>query len=322
MPLYHHKSAAATDTVAAGVYSVIIETDATSTRFESNETNNVAVAGTVEVVSATTPNFVVGAVSAPSELFIGSTFELSWTISNAGAEALPASSQWRDRIVRSVNTVFGDADDVTVAILSSNGPLAAGASRSVNRTLAVPPTEGTFVYFVRTDDSNQTFEYEGEDDNVSAPSGPVVVSWPDRPDLVIGAIDAPSQATAGDAVTVTVVERNEGPVAATGLRRIGIALSTNAVAGDADDVQLGDITVTGTLAPDAEAPASGSFVSPAATSGTRFVVASAPSTGVSCVGRWRRPRRGGSSCSAWPGSSAAGAAGRGRAAVWAWPSER
>ncbi len=271
----HSVSFTLPDTVGAGVYSVIIETDATATRFESNETNNVSVVGAVEVTGATTPNLVVGAVSAPSELFIGNTFELSWTISNSGADALPASSQWRDRIVRSVNTVFGDADDVTVAILSSNGPLAAGASRPITRTLAVPQVEGTFVYFVRTDDSNQIAEYEGEDDNVSAPSGPVVVSWPDRPDLVIGAIDAPSQSTAGDAVTVTVVERNEGPVAATGLRRIGIALSTNAVAGDADDVQLGDITVTGTLAPDAEAPASGSFVVPAATSGTRFVVASA-----------------------------------------------
>ena len=271
----HSVSFTLPDTVGAGVYSVIIETDATATRFESNEANNVSVAGTVEVTGATTPNLVVGAVSAPSEIFIGSTFALSWTISNTGGDALPASSQWRDRIVQSTNTVFGDADDVTLAILPSNGPLAAGASRSISRTLSVPQTEGTFVYFIRTDDANQTTEYNGEGDNVSAPSGPVVVRWPDRPDLLVGGINVPTEATAGNAVTVTVVERNQGPVAATSLRRIGVALSTNAVAGDADDVQLGDIAVSATLASGADAPASGSFVIPASTSGPRFIVATA-----------------------------------------------
>ena len=263
------------DTLPAGTYSVIVQTDATSTRVESNESNNVAVVGAVEVTVATTPNLVVGAVSAPSELFIGNTFELSWTISNTGGDPLPASSQWRDRIVQSANATFGDADDVTVAILASNGPLAAGASRTVTRTLPVPQTEGTFRYFVRTDDADQTSEYNGEADNVSAPSGPVVIAWPDRPDLLVASISVPSEAVAGSAFSVTIVERNQGPVAATALRRIGIAISTNNIAGDADDVQLGDISVSSSLASGAEAPASANFVIPASTSGTRFIVATA-----------------------------------------------
>ncbi|MEY3143914.1 MAG: hypothetical protein RLY21_2407 [Planctomycetota bacterium] len=225
----HSASFTLPDTVPAGTYSVIVQTDATSARFESDESNNTAVVGTVVITVATTPNLVVSAVSAPSELVIGNTFELGWTVSNIGGDPLPAGTQWRDRVVQSANAVFGDADDTTVAIVVANGPLAAGSSRSLKRTLTVPSTDGTYHYFVRTDDSNQTSEYNGEADNVSAPAGPIVVEWPDRPDLVVSAISAPSTATSTQLMSVSYSVTNNGETPATGLWKDSIAISLDGV---------------------------------------------------------------------------------------------
>ncbi|MBI1304961.1 MAG: hypothetical protein GC172_14430, partial [Phycisphaera sp.] len=265
------------ESTQSGIYSILIVVDATAARFESNEADNTIVAGSVEVQPPAAPDLVVTAIDMPASLEAGQAFTLRWTVRNQGNA--PAALPWSDRAFRSADTVFGN-DQFLTAPVAASAALAPGAERVVEVSLVAPQEEADFFVFVRTDANGQVAERTaGEANNTSVAFGPIALRFPPNPDLTIASVAVPKDAVAGAPVAITVVERNQGPVAATALRRIGVALSTNAVAGDGDDVQLGDISVSSPLASGAEAPVSASFVVPATALGARFVVATADRIG-------------------------------------------
>ncbi|MFM7259247.1 MAG: CARDB domain-containing protein [bacterium] len=240
-----------TDAVGAGTYFVLIKSDADGARFESNESNNVLVAGSVVVLAASTPDLSVASIAIPLSASIGSTFEVAWTIANGGLEGVASDRSWIDRVVLSANNVFGDADDQTIGTFGATGPLDAGASRGLLRGLSVPVVPGTYWVFIRTDDANQLFEYGGESNNVSAAAGPMAVVYPPRPDLVVTAITAPATATATQTASVSYSVQNNGEVSTSGAWRDSLSFVPNT--GDGAPVVLGEFYRVGPIAAGATA---------------------------------------------------------------------
>ena len=261
------------ESTASGAYSILIAVDATSARFESNDADNTLIAGSVEVQPPAAPDLIVTAVEAPSSIVAGQPFTLRWTVRNQGNAV--AQLPWSDRAFRSADAAFG-GDQFLGAPVAATAALAAGAERTVELVLTAPQEEADFFVFVSADANGQVNERtSGESNNVSAAIGPIQLRFPPNPDLTIASITVPSNVVAGTPISLTVVERNDGTAAVNTLRRIGVALSTNNVGGDSDDLFLGDISVSSALAIGEQSAVGASFVVPASVAGARFVVATA-----------------------------------------------
>jgi hypothetical protein len=259
------------ESTESGSYVVLIAVDAAGVRFESNDGDNVLVAANVLVQSAASPDLVVTAVEAPSSIETGATYTLRWTVRNEGTAA--AVAPWSDQAFRSADATFGK-DEFLSAPIAATASLAPGAERTIEVTLTAPEEEADFFVFVRTDVAGQVAEGgKAEGNNTSVAVGPIAVRFPPNPDLTIASIVVPSETSSGGNLSVTVVERNQGTAEAAAPRLIGLALSTNNVAGDADDVPLGAITVTAPLDAGADASATAEFFVPPTVLGPRFVVA-------------------------------------------------
>ena len=123
-------------------------------------------------------------ITLPS-LHTGDTIPLSYEVSNVGNLATNAST-WTDRVVLSTNNVYGDADDLQLALIIHHGALEPGGSYSVSQTLTLPDgLPGTYYLLVKTDSSNAVDEILQEGDNTTCTVNPFVVGLRDYPDLVV-----------------------------------------------------------------------------------------------------------------------------------------
>ena len=250
--------------LADGVYHLFVRVDALGARFESNETNNVLPVGTVVVTAPPTPNLAVTLVSVPSIATIGAPVDVTWTLSNARPTAIAAAVTWTDRVVFSRNAVFGDADDSTVGLITANGPFEANSTRTITRSFPVASPDGPFHVFVRTDDSNQVFEFDGESDNVSQPAASTA-NYPPRPDLVVTAIGAPATGTASQPISLSYTVSNNGEIPASGLWRDTVRATL--VGSGTPPVTLGQFYRTNAIASGSSATYSESVLLPLALSG-------------------------------------------------------
>ena len=190
------------------------------------------------------------AVDAPLSLVTNQPYIVRWTIRNNGSA--PATGNWSDKVFRSVDAVFG-SDVFLAPRVDVSGPLAVGAERTLEFALVAPATATQFFNFIVIDADAQVAEAAaGEANNVSAAIGPVVVTFPPAADLVVASITVPSSAIAGESIAISWTERNEGPVATSGSWRTSVSLSSNAIAGDFDDVFVADVLRSVVIKPSGE----------------------------------------------------------------------
>jgi subtilase family serine protease len=228
--------------VLPGSYQLLLVVDSNGSRFESNESDNTTLVGTIEIAPPTTPNLIVTAVAAPTSATIGETLSVTWTDVNAGDE--PLAQAWQDRVYLSTDATFGG--DVGLAPLAASAPLAPGSSLGRSQTIPVPATPGSYWIFVRTDDAGQVTEWNGEGDNVSLAFGPIEVSYGDLPDLAASGLSTPEVISVGAPIALAWTTTNAGPGNAVGpwLERAVILDAPNAATGST----LGQITTAGPLA--------------------------------------------------------------------------
>jgi hypothetical protein len=143
-------SSAATTTVTVpastplGVYHVCAMADSGSTVAESNEGNNSTCTGTT--IQVTLPDLVMTAVT-PNAGTVnrGSKLSVSNTVQNIG---LVSSAGSRIAFRLSVNTTYGDGDDVAISTYRSAGALAAGASSAATSSLSISSSTPVGTYYV------------------------------------------------------------------------------------------------------------------------------------------------------------------------------
>ena len=152
-----------------GPYYVFVRTDANNVVFEVNTANNISeAAGPVEIESRPA-DLIVSSLSASESALAGGTALVTWTVENQGIGDTIVGS-WTDRIVLSLDPIFGNSDDVVLANVPRSGLLNSSASYTVANHLVNIPfllSSGPYYLFVLTDSGNQVFE-SAENNNVSA----------------------------------------------------------------------------------------------------------------------------------------------------------
>ncbi|TRU88111.1 MAG: hypothetical protein EWV76_09640 [Microcystis novacekii Mn_MB_F_20050700_S1] len=145
--------------ITPGTRYLIFVADGSGNQGEINETNNQRV---VEIV-VTAPDLIVSTANAPTTAITGSNIAVSWTTSNQGTSE--ASADWSDAVYLSGDSLL-DASDIfiTSEAIASQTPLAAGASYTISRNIALPSNVSgdRFLLFV-ADNSNA----QGEVDNTN-----------------------------------------------------------------------------------------------------------------------------------------------------------
>ena len=230
--------------MADGSYRVFVITDTNNAVYErAAEDNNRALAPAATLV--THPDLTPTALQAPAAVVSGSSATVRWTVTNAGTGS--ASVPWVDRLYLSQDTVV-DPADVLLAEVKLTERLAPGSSATLERLVTLPlELSGSYHLILSTDAGQQLIETGAEDNNQR--SSVLTLDLAPYADLLVSDVVAPTL-TIGDPVQVTVAwtVRNQG----TGVGRQtqwtdAVVASTDAKAGNADDVVLGRFPHAGAL---------------------------------------------------------------------------
>lgn len=195
----------------AASYTVVVVTDAAGNYYEAGgEFNNRTVDNTrIASVLPPLPNLVVTSITPPSEAFSSTQTEVSWVVRNSGNGASSAPN-WLDEVHLSLNTVFGDGDDILLGSANNISYLDVGDSYVGHLTFTVPRgLSGDYHLLVRTDTYNQVFENNLEADNTLA-SALLHIALTPPPDLQVQAVQAPSQAFSGQPMALNWTITNAG----------------------------------------------------------------------------------------------------------------
>jgi hypothetical protein len=131
------------------------------------------------------PNLQVTASRLPAggPFLSGQPVTFDYTVTNVGSQPTNTGN-WSDKVVLSLNTIFGDADDVTLGVFPHSGILDPGGSTPQPRPSTLPHgISGDFYLLVETDTSNAVSEFLLEGDNVTASDGTFRVNLAEYPDL-------------------------------------------------------------------------------------------------------------------------------------------
>ena len=202
-------------------------------------------------------DLALASVSAPTAALSGGTAGVRWTVGNYGTATTDRDS-WTDRVILSPNGVYGDGDDIEIAVVAHSGTLAVGQSYTAETDVRLPVgVARNFNVFIETDHSHQVSEYFFEDNNVGKASTQIQITPAPVANLQVGNVTAPSDGVAGQPSNIAWTVTNIGSVT-TGDGTPGsvntewtdrIVLSSNAVFGDGDDILVADVLHSGALSP-------------------------------------------------------------------------
>ena len=267
----------------AGNLIVTITTDASNRVVESfngslPETNNIATTSVISTLPPYPDLKVVNPQVTPASLQTGESFNVSWSVVNAGTAA--AAGDFLNR-VRLVNRGSGQTlVDVTVPyVVSTSGAIGVGVSRSITHSVRVPDGSGSvgdLDIFITADSANTVFELNGtgdaESNNQAITSA--VASLAPYPDLAVSNVVAPVQTIADPAnVTVSWKVENVGTLTAlSGNWFDAVIASTDEIIGDADDRVVARFERTGSgLAPNGSYSRTETFQLPPAFTGRYYL---------------------------------------------------
>ncbi|YCM44551.1 FG-GAP-like repeat-containing protein [Verrucomicrobiaceae bacterium 227] len=160
----------------------------------------------------------------------GDLITVDFRVQNVGNLGTGAAA-WSDRLVLSSNDVYGDADDIQLALLARTGALAAGGDYTVSHSVNLPHgIAGNYHLFVETDRADDVDEILQEGDNVTRTAASFTVNLKAYPDFVVEdlTITGPDGSNEYD-FAWNLANRNNG-VAASGVElRLQVVNVTNGV---------------------------------------------------------------------------------------------
>ncbi|WP_433059497.1 discoidin domain-containing protein [Dactylosporangium sp. CS-033363] len=185
---------------------------------------------------------VTGITSSPASPVETDSVSLTATVKNNGAAASGATN---------VNFYLGTAQGTVLAGTANVAGLAAGAQANVTANVG-PRTAGTYTVSAKVDESNAVIETD-EGNNSFTSGTNLVVAPVQSSDLVAAPVAwSPSNPSAGNTVTFTVVIKNQGTQASAGGAH-GVTLTLKDSGGATVKTLTG--SYSGTLAAGASSPA-------------------------------------------------------------------
>lgn len=234
---------------SSGQYYVIVLTDSDDRVLEPGaESNNwLASTNSVVVTPAPLPDLAVTAVSAPTEGFSGQSFEVSWTVRNVGPGE--AAQAWYDSVYLSLDQLLDRSSDLYAGFADRPRPLASGEEYVRTARFNIPTgLVGPFYVFVTADSGASVAERLPELNNTAYDGAAMFVRLQPPADLVVGTITIPTNAVAGQSVTLTYTVRNIGPNTASGSWVDSIYFSADEN-WDLDDILFSRVTHSGAVPP-------------------------------------------------------------------------
>nr|WP_309246834.1 CARDB domain-containing protein [Ramlibacter montanisoli] len=215
---------------------LLVVTDAQHGVYESQrEGDNAAVSNTLSLRHV---DLQATAVAAPAAATSGDLVQVTFDVNQAGSTTLTGA--WTDRLyLSSTPTVDGSAR--LLASRAVDSTLAAGASYPSVFDITIPvDVQGSWYLVAVSDALGEVGEVGGEGNNVAATA--ITVTLAPYADLAVSDVTAPARLIADPArITVGWTVRNTGTgagLASSWTDRL--VLSKNAVAGDNDDIVIGN----------------------------------------------------------------------------------
>ena len=255
-----------------GTYYICANADNNNTVVEGNETNNSLCTSTT--VQVTRPDLIVTAVT-PNSGTVSSTATLSVTDSVKNQGIVSAGSS-KVGYSLSVDTTYGNGDDIAIATTRTIASLAAGATNTATTTLTIPATTPPGTYYVCAKADSAGAVTELDETNNTLCSG-VTVSVP-QSDLIMSAVSTTATVLApGGTLTLPNTAKNQGAFPA-GNFLVAFDLSPTASYTDAGAVAFTTTRSVTSLAAGASSTATTVLTIPTTTSlGTYYVCAMADS---------------------------------------------
>ena len=232
-------------------------------------------------------DLVMTSVAAPTNAVAGQEFTVSWTVANEGVYQTSVSG-WNDAVYAATNPVFDMSQSVFLGAFPHYGILNLGASYTNSVGLPAPTNflapgslSVTNYLFVVADVGDAVIELT-KTNNVLATAQPLVVqlppaSIPPAPAaLAVTRVSAPATVVAGAAATVawTVVNLGGGSTSATNWTD-SVFFSPGPLLDPATEIDLADITRSGTLAAGASYSQTQTINLPNCVNGLYYVIVAA-----------------------------------------------
>jgi subtilase family serine protease len=197
-----------------GNYRILVKTDALNQVLELNqEEDNITASPRITTIELTPPpDLQVTSVSAPSQGFSGQPLTLSWVVTNQGTNATQGE-RWVDEVYLSTDANL-DGGDQFLGRFTHNGVLLPGGSYTRTETVTLPTgVSGSFYFVVKTDTTDQVFEFAFNANNATAETSPTMINLTPPPDLEVELLTTPSDALASHNLTLTYQVTNAGATA-------------------------------------------------------------------------------------------------------------
>jgi subtilase family serine protease len=197
---YQLSSSFRLDNVGVGAKYVILAVDTYHSHGETNEANNVL----VRSITLEAPDLAITTVQAPSVLALGTSFPLTWTVTNVGD--VTAHDDWIDAVYLAAGATRDTVlSQLATEATSAQTPLAAGSSYTISRSLtAYSYTAGANYLLVFAD----AYDAQGEvTESNNALAIPITFT---APNLVVTDMTAPASAHVGETIEVTWTVTNCG----------------------------------------------------------------------------------------------------------------
>jgi hypothetical protein len=196
---------------AAGSYYIGVTANSDAELPEQTRTNNTAYAAALTVISG--PDLALIQMGAPGSAQLGQSIEVTFAVTNIGSA--PATAAWNDQLYlsSSPNSLAGAA---LLATLPGTSPLIPGAgyarSQSVTLPLSASSSPGNYYIVGLVDGANAQIEMSKANNLLSRP---IALSLPPLPDLAVAQVMAPSNAVAGQFVSLNWSVTNQGGLSIT-----------------------------------------------------------------------------------------------------------
>lgn len=192
----------------SGNYYVLVRTDHYNQVYEhASESNNTGASDTLKVILAPPPDFVVNSLTIQDTASNRTWVNVGYTVENFGAGS-NYNTTWYDRVYISHKSTFNKDSSQIIYTAWRSGTIPAFGSQRYNVNVLIPSNiNGPYFIYVETDLFNHIFEYNNEDNNVSAGSSIQIVS----PDLIVRNVQLPVEDSSGKAIQLKYHIVNNGP---------------------------------------------------------------------------------------------------------------
>jgi hypothetical protein len=170
-----------------------------------------AVSSDLQFTTGPAPDLLVSSISAPSQAYTGSGFNVSWTDTNGGQGT--AFGPWVDRVYLCHTNGLNTNTDQLLGEFSFLNQLTNGQAAQLVHSVAIDRaglTNGLYYIAVYADGTNSVYEGFFETNNVGVSSATIAVQLTPLPDLVVSQITSPSSALGGQTISVGWTVCNQG----------------------------------------------------------------------------------------------------------------